>query len=248
MNYYIADTHFGHENVIKYDNREGSGRKFDSIFEHDETIIKNWNEKVKNGDNVYILGDFSWYNATATKEILETLNGQKFLIRGNHDRWAKDGACKKLLNAIYDYKQIRDGDETLILSHYPIMMWNGQHRGAIHLYGHVHNSDEENDYQEFIRILNERYKSRDKYFKEMVAINVGCMNIDYTPMSLEELLDMRKKNERNIIEKYAELNKTCKQYPPIQLSSIEDRGGYPQQKIVEKGDYTPGGFIEKYCL
>lgn len=200
MNYYIADTHFGHENIIKYDFREGSSRNFSSIFEHDDFIIKNWNEKVKSSDSVYILGDFSWYNNSATKEILETLNGQKFLIRGNHDWWAKDGACRKLLQASYDYKQIHDGDETLILSHYPIMMWNGQHRGFIHLYGHVHNSDEENDYQEFIRTLNERYKTRDKYFKEMIAINVGCMNIDYTPMSLEELLEMRKKKERRIIE------------------------------------------------
>lgn len=206
MNYYIADTHFGHENVIKYDNREGSGRNFNSIFEHDELIIKNWNEKVKSSDSVYILGDFSWYNATATKEILETLNGQKFLIRGNHDRWVKDGACKKLLNAIYDYKQIRDGDETLILSHYPIMMWNGQHRGSIHLYGHVHNSQEEDDYQEFLLITNERLKNRDEHFQKAVAINVGCMHWNYTPMSLDEMLKQKGVKNNDCISNDSRIN------------------------------------------
>ncbi len=58
--------------------------------------------------------------------------------------------------------------------------------------------------------------------------------------------------ERRIIEKYAELNRACKQYPAIQLSSEEDRGGYikhnnkacnPQEK-----NYAPGGFIEVFCL
>lgn len=56
MNYYISDTHFGHKNVIRYDNRP-----FDSIEEMDEAMIQLWNETVNDADAVYILGDFSWY-------------------------------------------------------------------------------------------------------------------------------------------------------------------------------------------
>lgn len=59
--------------------------------------------------------------------------------------------------------------------------------------------------------------------------------------------------ERRIIEKYAELNKACKQYPPIQLSSIEDRGGYVVRDSMhtsspEEKDYAEDGFIEVFCL
>ena len=61
------------------------------------------------------------------------------------------------------------------------------------------------------------------------------------------------KMERRIIEKYAELNKACKQYPLIELSSVEDRGGYIQHnrkpKVYQKPDgYAKDGFIENFCL
>ena len=51
-NFYIADLHFGHKNIIRYDNRQ-----FASVDEMDNTLIKNWNSVVSNDDTVYILGD-----------------------------------------------------------------------------------------------------------------------------------------------------------------------------------------------
>ena len=54
MNYYISDTHLGHKNIIKLDEQSG-GRHFDSIEEHDNLIIENWNKTVKLSDKVYIL-------------------------------------------------------------------------------------------------------------------------------------------------------------------------------------------------
>lgn len=80
MNYFISDLHVGHTNVLSFDNRP-----FKSIEEHDEALIKNWNSVVGMDDDVYLLGDISWHNATKTIEIFNRLNGHIHLIKGNHD-------------------------------------------------------------------------------------------------------------------------------------------------------------------
>ena len=54
MNYYIADLHLGHNNI-----RRMSNRPFTTIEEMDKTIIRNWNSRVSDNDDVYILGDFN---------------------------------------------------------------------------------------------------------------------------------------------------------------------------------------------
>ena len=192
MNYYIADTHFGHENSVKYDAREG-GKNFSSVKERDELIIKNINKVVTPQDNLYFLGDISWYKPQETAELIKQINCKnRFLIFGNHDRWVKDSKCKKLFQGVYDIKQIEDNGKQVVLSHYPIMMWKGQHRGVIHLYGHVHNTNEEHDYQEFLAELNKRICARDGYkYKPLKAYNTGIMMpyIDYTPRTLDEIMD-----------------------------------------------------------
>ena len=157
----------------------------------DNLIIENWNKIVTPQDNVYILGDFSWLNARETEEIIKKLNGAKFLVKGNHDRWAKDGACKKLFQGIYEYKQIEDNGRQVFLSHFPIMMWPGQHRGVIHMSGHTHNTKEHYDYMEFVNELDKRIKERDgDRYKPLMAFNVGCMMsyMDYTPRTLDEII------------------------------------------------------------
>lgn len=189
MNYYISDTHFGHENSIKYDAREG-GRKFLSVKERDKLIIDNINKVVTPQDNLYFLGDISWYSPQETAELLKQINCKNlFAIKGNHDRILKDGRIKKMFQGIYDIKQIEDDGKKLILCHFPIMMYQGQHRGFIHLYAHLHNSKEENDYQEFLRELDNRIKVRDgDRYKPLQAYNVGCMLWDYKPVTLKEII------------------------------------------------------------
>jgi calcineurin-like phosphoesterase family protein len=187
--FYLADPHFGHENSVKYDAREG-GRSFSSVEERDKLIIENINKVVTPQDDLYLLGDVSYNNPQETAELIQQINCKnRFLILGNHDRWAKDGRCKKLFQGIYDIKQIEDDGEQLVLCHYPQMMWKGQHRGAIHLYGHVHNSLEEHDYQEFLKELDNKIKARDgDRYKPLKAFNVGCMLWDYKPITLKEIM------------------------------------------------------------
>jgi len=87
INWLTSDTHFGHENIIRY-----CGRPFKSLKEMDETLVKNWNSRVSKGDTVYFLGDFCFKksteapNANAFEYYREQLNGNIVFIGGNHDR------------------------------------------------------------------------------------------------------------------------------------------------------------------
>ena len=52
MNLYIADMHFGHGNIIRFDHRP-----FADSDEMDHVLIKLWNNRVQYDDTVYIIGD-----------------------------------------------------------------------------------------------------------------------------------------------------------------------------------------------
>lgn len=177
MNFYIADTHFGHANILHYDNRP-----FKSVEEMDEALIKNWNDAVFEGDTIYVLGDFSWYKEEKTLEILGRLNGNKVLIKGNHDRISPKVAKQFVRRE--NYLEIMDGNERVITSHYPMPFWNGQFRDTIHLYGHVHNSYQYNYCQAIRKELSELQDI------PMRMYNVGCMMpyMDYTPRTLQTII------------------------------------------------------------
>lgn len=191
MNYYISDLHFGCKN--SYENR---------TLEHDKIIKQNWNSVVNNNDNVYILGDIGREGNNKENEylceIISTLKGRKTLIQGNHER-LKDNRLRQLFVEITPYKEIVDNynglNHNLALCHYPILFWNGQHKGWIHLYGHVHTSDEWDVYKKCLSEVNNFFK--DKAMKgytdcpPAVAYNVGAMlpYIGHQPRTLKEIIE-----------------------------------------------------------
>lgn len=178
--FFIADLHFGHKNCLAYDNRE-----FPSIEAHDEALIERWNNTVGIGDDVWILGDISWYSSMKTIEIFKRLNGTKHLCVGNHDkRLLKNRDVQSLFSEIVDYKELQLDDETgIVLSHYPIPCYNNHYYGWYHLYGHVHVSFEWNMMKQV------QYEMKNLYGKDSRMYNVGCMvpGMDYTPRTLEEI-------------------------------------------------------------
>lgn len=88
-----------------------------------DTIIKNWNGAVGRTDDVYILGDVFWKNEGAGK-ILNSLNGNKFLILGNHDR--VNAEMKEHYVWVKEYAEIKDNGRHVVLCHYPISHWRGR--------------------------------------------------------------------------------------------------------------------------
>lgn len=179
--YYISDLHLGHANCLAFDDRE-----FPNIEAHDNTIIERWNSAVGVDDDVWILGDISWYNATKTVEIFRQLNGTKFLCAGNHDkRLLKNKDVQGLFAEITNYKELQITDKLgVVLCHYPIPCYNHHYYGWIHLYGHVHTSFEWNMMKQV------QYQMRALYDKPSRMYNVGCMipGMDYTPRTLDEIL------------------------------------------------------------
>ena len=125
--------------------------------------------------------------------LVAQLKGRKILFRGNHDDLS-DYRYQKLFADITDYREISESFDgrsyKLCLMHYPILMWNGQHRGSILLYAHTHNTVEEAFFQKCIKELNENKKLDVQGGKPIRAINVGCMMpyMNYEPRTLKEIL------------------------------------------------------------
>jgi calcineurin-like phosphoesterase family protein len=157
----ISDTHFGHENILTFKNSDDTYLRpgFQNIKEHDQFLIDNWNNTVKPEDKVYHLGDVSMTNFNHTKNIFDALNGEKVLIKGNHDKF-------KASQYLQIFKDIRAYGilDRYLLSHIPIHP-DSLYRWSANIHGHLHGN----------KINDPKY------------INVSVEQINYTPISLEEL-------------------------------------------------------------
>ena len=180
--FFISDLHFGHKNILSFDNRP-----FSSIEKHDKFLINSWNNKVGIDDDVWVLGDISWHNPTKTIEIFNQLNGIKHLCKGNHDsKLLKNRQVQNLFVEICDYKEIQiENGVGIVICHYPIPCYNNHFYGWYHLYGHVHSSFEWNMTE------RNRYEMTELYNKTCKMYNVGCMMpyMNFEPKTLTEIGD-----------------------------------------------------------
>lgn len=138
--WFTSDTHFNHPGIITH-----QPRPFTDLGEMTETIISRWNDVVRKGDIVYHLGDFalSWgkKHTEVIHTILTRLNGQKWLIVGNHDRdevtrnplWAKVAHYHEIK---IDFGGVHK--QRIVMCHYAMRVWNQMHRGSWMLHGHSH--------------------------------------------------------------------------------------------------------------
>ena len=127
----VSDTHFGHAGVCRFLRNDGTKlRPWDSPEEMDEYMVEAWNKKVRPNDKVYHLGDVV-INRRALK-ILALLNGDKVLIRGNHDIF-RDTEYRHYFREIRAY-HVMNG---LILSHIPVHEASLGRFGC-NIHGHLH--------------------------------------------------------------------------------------------------------------
>lgn len=140
MIYFTSDLHFFHGRLIQH-----VSRPFHNEEQMNKALIRNWNNKIKAEDEVYILGDFTMKGPELASFILSQLKGKKYLIRGNHDQFAEsaDFDISQFL-WIKDYGEVVYQNTRFILFHYPIMEWNGYYKGTVNLHGHQHNHEDYN--------------------------------------------------------------------------------------------------------
>lgn len=163
MKFYTSDLHFNHTNIIKYCNRPFADSKIMDTF-----MIKKWNAKVSKNDEVYILGDLCMGNQKEADYYLSQLNGKKYLVKGNHDRFLGNSNQYNGLEWVRMLTTIKDNDRNVILCHYPLESWDRKFHGSYHLYGHVHNSEP-------VSKIENRF-------------NVGVDVNDFEPKTLDELI------------------------------------------------------------
>lgn len=158
--FYISDTHFSHDNILKF---EGLNRPFNSIDEHDEYIIGLWNGVVSAKDEIVHLGDVCFKPATSIDRILSRLNGKKTLIMGNHDI----APIERYLPYFKIVPVLTDKDNGILFSHYPVHASQLDFRYKVNVHGHCHSKS----------IQDTRY------------INISCENTGLAPISHDELLE-----------------------------------------------------------
>lgn len=130
----IADTHFGHENVIRYCNRP-----FSTLDKMHYELIKRWNSVVANNDVVFVLGDFAFGKETVQK-FVPLLNGRKILIKGNHDSYPNEFYRQCGFEEVSKYPILFD---FYLLSHEPLLL--SETTPYYNFYGHVHNDEKYSD-------------------------------------------------------------------------------------------------------
>lgn len=186
--FFTSDLHFRHGNIIKY-----CKRPFETVQEQTEKLIENWNKTVPDTATVFILGDFAFATKNQWRGFLNRMTGKKYLILGNHDRY--EDIPTEMFEDVVDLAKvsikIKDHEwKTFILSHRPILCWEGSSDGSIMLYGHVHTCtnpevDETID-SELVKLMPKN------------SWDVGVDNNDYTPVSVHEVLE--KINNKNGIK------------------------------------------------
>ncbi len=196
--FFGADTHFNHKKIIEHDNRP-----YEIVREMNNDLLDKIHKTIPK-DGIYVhCGDITMWDRDV-EEFVSKIERNIIHVRGNHDNFD----LSHLPNVLYsvDNATLIINDQTLglgaiqiVCSHYPHLSWDGMFRNntldgtiktlgeangkqqmkSLHCYGHVHNG-----------FLKDNDVMIQEYLKTALAINVGIMQHDYTPISYERLMNM----------------------------------------------------------
>ena len=182
--WFSSDLHMYHTNIIKFCNRP-----FKTAHEMNEALINNFNEVVMPNDKLYIMGDFGFASRDRLLDVAGRLNGRKHLILGNHDKTIRKNlkAFEAHFESIGDYLEIwcpdpdaKGNKQRIVMFHYPMLSWSGSRHGSWALVGHAHGN------------VND-------WHSKTTSLDVGVDNNNYYPFSYEQIKNLMKGKEFNIV-------------------------------------------------
>jgi calcineurin-like phosphoesterase family protein len=181
----ISDLHLGHANILNFiiEGEKKLRPGFASLDEMHQCIFDRWNDTVKQGDKVYVLGDvaFNQVGLTAMLEMAK-LPGRKRLVLGNHDAFQIEH-YRKVFAEIYGFRRL----EQFWLSHAPVHPDTIGERAAGNIHGHLHSYEVKDDYLK-LALGSTRDIIDHRYF------NVSVERINYTPINLDVIREHMKSN------------------------------------------------------
>ena len=129
--FFTSDLHLGHERIINYCNRP-----FKTHEEMDEKILENFNSRMTNRDQLFLIGDVAWSSFELKSWFPRLKVKQIHLILGNHDGTREVKEYPWTWKGEHFHTTL--GGQQVDMFHYPLRSWNAKGRGAFHLYGHCH--------------------------------------------------------------------------------------------------------------
>ncbi len=178
--WFTSDTHFGHENIIRFCNRP-----FINAAEMNAELIRRWRETVPDDGIIFHLGDFAHGSSRLWNDILNALPGHKYLILGNHDMKAIRQGFMSHFELVTQQMTIRVGGQAIVLNHNPFLCYGGSYRDVWQLFGHVHSGPASHtglDHPRLKMLFPRQY-------------DVGVDNNDYRPISF---VDVKAKIEAQV--------------------------------------------------
>jgi calcineurin-like phosphoesterase family protein len=146
MIYFTSDTHYGHKNIVRGVTSWPEGnqcRDFKTLEEHNEKLVESINSVVGQDDILYHLGDWSFGGVENIFKFRERIIcNTVHLILGNHDEhiYKNRDNCQEVFQSVNSYLEIEIEKNFIVLSHWPMKIWNKYHKGSWQLYGHCHNN------------------------------------------------------------------------------------------------------------
>lgn len=199
--WFTSDTHYAHKNIVRGITNwmtspnpdECITRNFNTLEEMNSALVNNINSVVDANDWLIHLGDWSFSGEENIEEFRSKLNCNNIvLILGNHDHHIQRelSKYKKIFTHIAHYEELKitrneDPTNNFVLCHYPIISWNGQHKGSKMLHGHQH-------------------LKFDRRVTQTDRMDIGiCGNPEFRPYNVEEIITHLKENivnnEENLI-------------------------------------------------